>query len=305
MKDNSKLKAFLTVSRANLLLASIGHATLGILLAAGSINNLYRPEVLIYIFLHYSIAFLACNINCYYDYNVDSRYKTYMSKSVDILGKKLLKKLMAIEIIIACIIIIYFISLGHIITGIAGIIGIIGAIIYSAEPIRIKKRGIISPLPILLLYTLPLIGGWYIFKNHLEISFIIFLFGYILMNEGFTLVNVCEDYIEDKKEHIVTWAHILGLKKTLTFAFIFSICGIFCIIALLINLFYYNTFLNIFGFISIIFSLVLILFASFEVFNIRTEDDLIESVKRYGVNLQRWFIMIRYPLMISAFILLL
>ena len=126
------------------------------------------------------------------------------------------------------------------------------------------------------------------------------------MNEGFTLINVCEDYDEDKKEHIVTWAHIFGLKKTLLIAFIFSFFGVLCIIALFMNLIYYKTgLIFVLGLFSIIFSLDLIIYSSYDVFKITKKDDLKVSIKIKDVNLQKWFIITRYPLMISALILLL
>jgi 4-hydroxybenzoate polyprenyltransferase len=306
MTSNVRIKAFLKVSRANLLLASIGHATLGLSLGAGSLDALLHIEVPLYIALHYSIAFLACNINCLYDYDVDRRYKRYMSDSIDTLGKKPLKIILVLEFFIALILTGYFFSLGFYITGAAAILGILGAISYSAEPIRIKKRGLVSPLPILLLYMLPLIGGWFVFKQTLEFSFVIFLLGYALMNEGYTLVNMCEDYSEDQDEGIRTWAHIFGLKKTLTLAYFFAISGMLCVFAL-----GYNLYLEFVGLrstpalISIIFAAVLIFMAAIEVGQVRHGENLEERAKVYGKRLQRWFMMTRYPLMVASILLLL
>jgi 4-hydroxybenzoate polyprenyltransferase len=306
MVDSSRIKAFLRISRANLLMASIGHATLGLFLGAGSLEDLIYVGVPLYILLHYSIAFLACNVNCLYDYEVDKRYKRYMSDSVDIFGKKSLKTMIFIEIFGALILIGYFFLAGHFIAATAGLIGIFGALAYSAEPIRIKKRGFASPMPILLLYTLPLIGGWFIYKDTLEMYFVIFLVGYVLMNEGYTLVNMCEDYSEDKEEGISTWAHIFGLKDTLKLAYVFAICGILSGLGLGIKFFQnFSGVYSIPAFISILFASILIFQAAMEVGWVRKGKDLKKSSKRYGKRLQRWFMMTRYPLMAATILLLL
>jgi 4-hydroxybenzoate polyprenyltransferase len=301
-----KIKAFLRVSRANLLVASFGHATLGMFLGAMLISELFRIEVPLYIALHYSIAFFACNINCYFDYEVDKRYKKYMSNSVEIISKSKLKLIIVIEFLIAIILIILFFILGYSIISFLAIIGLIGAYSYSAEPFRIKKHGIISPLPILILYTLPIVGGWLIFRTVFSLVIIIFLIGYVLMNEGFTLVNVCEDYAEDKKEKIITWAHYFGLKKTLLVAFLFSISGLLCTVAMGLKLYNnFNGIIHLPALIMIFASTALIIKASFEVGEVYKSKDPETKSKEYGKRLQKWFLITRYPLILTAIFILL
>ena len=301
-----KLQAFLTVSRANLLLASIGHATLGMFLGASSFQDLFIIEVPLYVALHYSIAFFACNINSYFDYGVDKRYKKYMSDSVDILHKSTLRRIMVVELFIALFFVVLFFVLGYPIIGILALIGLLGAYGYSAEPLRVKKHGIVSPFPILILYTLPLLGGWFIFSDAVSINFIIFIIGYVLMNEGFTLVNMCEDYSEDKKEGIATWAHVFGLQNTLKVAFLFSISGLLCIVAIGLTL--YPGFHDVMSLPAIIMTgitALLIVKASAEVRQVYLGENLEQQSKLYGTRLQKWFIMTRYPLMVTTLLLLL
>jgi 4-hydroxybenzoate polyprenyltransferase len=301
-----KTKAFFKVSRANLLVASFGHATLGMLIGAITINDLFRIEFPLFIALHYSIAFFACNINCYFDYEVDKRYKKYMSDSVEIITKSKLKIIIIIEFFISLILIICFYMFGYPIISTLAIIGLLGAYSYSAEPIRIKKHGIISPLPILILYTIPVIGGWLIYNNDFSSVLIIFIIGYVFMNEGFTLVNSCEDYAEDKKEKIITWAHYFGLKKTLLLAFLFSISGILCSFALGLKLFnVFNGIIHLPALMMIFVSATLILKASIEVGEVYRSKDLENKSKEYGKRLQKWFLMTRYPLIFTAIFILL
>lgn len=301
----SKIKAFLRVSRANLLIASIGHPALGLIIGASILNDLLTWEVPLYIMLHYSIAFFGCNLNSLCDYNVDRLYKRYMSDSVDIIGKKNLKILIFLEFVISVLILLFFYIKGNIIISILGIIAIFIIYIYSAEPIRLKKQGLLSPLPILILYTIPPLGGWFIFRDNITIYFILFLIGYVLMNEGFTLVNTCEDYFEDKKVKIKTWAHVIGLKKTLKIAFIFTQIGLLCIIGLILKL-YQNTWDIIYfpAIFSIFICTILILRSSFEVREVYMGENLELRAKKYGTRLQKWFLITRYPLLITSILIL-
>lgn len=307
MLESGKLGAFLRVSRANLLLTSIGHATLGLLLGAGFVENLAYIGVPLFIILHFSIATFGCNINCYFDHDVDKRYKTDLSESVNIIGKKNLALIIFIESLAILFLISIIIMLGHHIVGILGLLGFISALIYSAEPIRLKRRGIFSLLPIMFgLYLLPILGGWFIFQNALTVPFIIFIVGYALMNQGFTFVNTVEDYSEDRSEGIRTWAHVFGMKNTLDMAFLFSIFGLLSSFSLT-----YIAYMNrgsTWSYIAILLSLlasISIILAAIDVEKVRHGKDLELNAKRYGPNLQKWFMMGRYPLMLAAFILLL
>jgi 4-hydroxybenzoate polyprenyltransferase len=299
-----KIRAFLRLSRANLLLATVGHATLGLFLGADSLEDLFYIGVVLYILLHYNIAFLACNVNCLYDYEVDKKYKRYLSESVDTIGKKTLKYIILSEFFLALFLISCFFYLEHYITAFAALIAIFVAFSYSAEPIRIKKRGLVSPFPVLILYMLPLLGGWFIFRAGVDLIFIVFLIGYALMNEGFTLVNVCEDYHEDIDSGIRTWSHILGLKRTLVLAHIFATLGILCVLVLGYKLYQEMDVRMIPASLSLVLTTLLILKASMEVGQARFGENLELQAKIYGKKLQKWFITTRYPLMATSLLLL-
>ena len=125
------------------------------------------------------------------------------------------------------------------------------------------------------------------------------------MNEGFTLVNMCEDYEEDKIEHIITWAHRIGIKRTIKIAVLFSLLGLLCVFSLLLKLNDYILNLRSFVFFALVlFTSGLIVKATYEVYEILTYDDLIQATKIYGTRLQRWFLITRYPLIFSALVLL-
>ena len=307
IEKRSKIRAFLEISRAKLLLGSIGLPLVGLLLGASDINEFMDLKSLLYILLHYSIIVPACHLNCLCDYNVDRKYKRYMSESVDILGKRLIKVFIVVEFSIAILIILYFVTLGRIATSVCGVLGIISAITYSAEPFRIKKRGFLSPFPVMIgMYALSPLGGWFVLKDGIDLPFIMFITGYALMNEGFTLVNTCEDYSEDKTEGIKTWAHIFGLKRTLQIATIFSFCGLLSMIYLGYRIYFsFDGLKDVPDVILLILSAILVLKAGLEVNDVRKGEDLEQRAKLYGKRLAKWFISTRYPIVLTALFILL
>jgi len=303
----SKIKAFLAISRGNLLLATSSHAVLGFLFAANEIRELLNYPILAFVLLHLTLAVFACNINSYFDYEVDKRYKRYMSDAVDAIGKKNIRFILGFELAAALALIAYLLAEGKILPGLLAIVGIFFAVSYSAEPIRIKGRGWMSQLPIFIgLYMVPLFAGYLLIRISFLPSFIIFVIGYAMMNEGFTIVNSCEDYSEDRREGICTWAHLLGLDRALKVAFVFVLAGLLSIVVLIFRISWSH--IAVYEWFAIAVSAVsvmTILAASIDVYRIRHADDLEASAKIHAQKLSRWFIMTRYPLVATAFLLLL
>jgi len=288
---------FLKISRANIQVASLPTAILGILLGITNVGILSNLSVIIYVILFFVSLTFACNLNCLCDLNVDEKYKTYMSNAVKSIGVRNIKIILVLELIIIFSLIFYLFLEGYVFTSLISLLGLFFGISYSMEPFRIKKRGILSPLPVLIgLYTLPILGGWFLFNNSLPPHILLFVVGYALMNEGFTLVNTCEDYSEDKEEGIRTWAHVFGLEKTLLIAFIFSIAGILCLIPFLVRL---NSISPI-SYLMIIISFFGIMCASKEVYLVRNDNNLEESAKKYAPKMRTWFMMTRYPLLFTT-----
>jgi 1,4-dihydroxy-2-naphthoate octaprenyltransferase len=228
-----------------------------------------------------------------------------LSRSVEIVTKRWLTVIMVIECGIAIILASWFFFQGYGIVSLLSMIGLFAAFTYSAEPIRFKRRGVFSPLLILILYSLPILGGWVLFQQEFTSIIGLFLFGYILMNEGFTLVNMCEDYDEDRKENIITWAHRLGIEKTVKIAVIFSLSGLFCVLSLLLKMNEFSISIRTVVFLPLIgLTSVSIGKASYEVYEILSSDDLKKATKTSGRRLQRWFLITRFPLILSALVIL-
>ena len=291
---------FLTISRANIQIASLPTVALGIFFGANSLSAVLNLHTLIYIVLFFVSLTFSCNLNCLYDLSVDEKYKTYMSNALKSLGRRNVKIILLVELFIIFSLIGCLILGNYLITSLFSILGLFFGIIYSMKPLRLKKRGILSPIPVLIgLYTLPLLGGWYLFNDSLSPTFLFFVILYALMNEGFTLVNTCEDYSEDKKERIITWAHVFGLKKTLIMALLFSSSGFLCLITLLMQI---NT-LSI-SYLFLVLFFFGIMYSVRDVYLVGKGKDLEKSAKKYGPKMRIWFMITRYPLFFTTLFLL-
>ncbi|MCX6666545.1 MAG: UbiA family prenyltransferase [Euryarchaeota archaeon] len=302
-------KDFLTISRVNIQLGTAPHALLGIFLASSTIYNVFVIPVFAYLILYFILITFACDLNCLYDLEVDKLYKNNFYLACLSLGKHNIQLFCVLELCFAAFFIGYLVLQQFVITAILALIGIFFAIIYSMPPIRIKAKGVLSPFPVIIgLYMLPVLGGWFLLTSSVPIFFIMFVIGYAFMNEGFTLVNTCEDYTEDQQMGIKTWAHLLGVKKTLSVALVFSMLGYLCIVALLIK---YYTIIKSFSLHNMIFifflilSSILIAKTSRDVWNVYRDKDVLLASKRYAKKMPQWFIITRYPLLLCSLFLLL
>jgi len=297
-----KIGDFLTISRANIQVATIPHALLGIFLAAATLEDITTIDNLLYVILYFVLITFACNVNCLYDIDVDKHYKVSLYRGVISLGIKNVKMLTVLEEIMAIFLIFFLYISGYMVTAILSLLGLLAGLGYSAHPFRVKAKGFFSPFPTFIgLYMLPLFGGWFMVRDYLTFPFILFVVGYALMNEGFTLVNMCEDYSEDKKEGIRTWAHLFGIKNTLHIAFAFSLGGLLCIFPLADTVF--SGSVGEWDMVSLFFVAIFLiaLFTSVsDVWKSFRGHDLQYSSKKYARKMPLWFMATRYPLLLSA-----
>ncbi|NVM52700.1 MAG: prenyltransferase [Candidatus Helarchaeota archaeon] len=305
---STKFKSFLTISRAKIQIATLAHPTLGLFLACSTITDLDLFALVYFVLYMLQITF-ACNINCYFDYEIDQKYKTSLAQAVENLGKRTVRFILLIEGIVIGALIGVLIIYGFIIVGVIASLGFIFAIIYSATPLRVKKRGLLSAIPVIFgLYLFPVLGGWLIIANTFTIFIIIFMVGYALINEGITLVNTAEDYDEDLSENVKTWAHYFGIKTTLRLAFFFTLIGgISCIIGLFLKLIQ-SYILTWSFFVACGFLILTILTVSItlkDIYKVGLEPDLKQSAKKHAKKLPKWFIITRYPMLFTAIFLML
>lgn len=305
------LKSFLAISRAKIQLGTPPHPLLGLILGATTLSQFFSSISLVYIVLYFLLITFACNINCLYDVKIDEKYKEHMSNAVKTLGKDKIKILLILEAVAILGLILFLLLRGYIITALLSLSGLVFGYVYSAEPVRVKGRGLLSPFPVLIgLYTLPVLGGWFIFQDTLTMYIVVFCIGYALLNEGITLVNTCEDYKEDMEEGIKTWAHIFKMKKTMRLAFIFTtLGGLLAIIGVILKPYYmgwtlYSTYSSVLFIVFGIINTIVILRIGGDIYEAGSREDLESSCKTAAKNMPKWFISSRYPLLIMALLLL-
>ena len=152
-------RCFLRVSRWQIQLVSLATVLIGPLFAADGFREIISMDVFLFGILFYSVVTFACNINCYYDVDVDSLRKVELADSVKYLGKKLVVA-MFLEVFVAFFAVIMLILRGHFLVGVLGLTGLFLAYGYSAPLIRVKSKGAVSPLPVILgVYVLPPVAG--------------------------------------------------------------------------------------------------------------------------------------------------
>lgn len=303
------LKNFLIVSRANIQIASLPTATIGIVLAAQRLEDMINLPVFSFILLFFIILTYSCNINCIYDVDVDQKFKKYMSDAVKAISDSWMKRILAIELSLAVTIIIYLVIQKKDIIYIFALFGILCGYAYSAPPLRIKKRGILSPLPVMSgLYFLPIVAGAYVVIGRLSVFIIVFGIGYALIMQGITFINTCEDYDEDKASKIQTIAHVLGVRRTLVLA---SLCvvigGIIDLAMLILHKIEWNDpdFFVMFCILLLcLFFMTTIIHISRNLYGYSRDENQKEVCKQKAKNMPKWFLATRYPLLFISLLTL-
>ena len=281
----STLGDFLTVSRARIQVGTPPSALLGVILGAVSLGVLAEKIVWAYFAFVVLVISFASTINCKYDFDVDKLYKKHLSAAVRRLGGGLDWILVA-EVLLIFAAIYYFFSSGFKITGMLALFGLFFALAYSVPPVRIKSRGFWSAFPdMIALFGMPLLGGWFLFRQSLTLDFTLFVICYALMNQGIILTNTCEDYGEDKKFGIRTWAHMLGMKRALKAGAALTLFGLVCVAIL---------------FSASLVVLPFLLLSSLAIVKTSQIIYTANNAKRLGRKLPVLFSLARYPLLIAA-----
>ena len=296
------------MSRANIQIASLPTAALGVLLAAKNQAEIIDPSFFLYIFLFLTVLTYSCHVKFINDLEVDEKYKKNLSDAVKSLSIPTLKKIISIELLIAGIIIISLCFFKKNIIYLLAFLGVISGYIYSAPPLRVKKRGILSPLPVMFgLYFLPIIAGWFIVNGRLSVYIIIFGLGYALIMQGITFINTCEDFEEDKTSDIRTLAHVMGIKKILYLGSVFVFVGGFMDVGLISYKIKPAT-IGIIPFITVLvlsaFFIGTILRIAKNLYFLGKSNNALVLCKKYAVKMPMWFLTTRYPLFFICLLLI-
>lgn len=303
------LKHFLAISRARVQVVSFASATLGIFLGADTFGEVLSLDVLTYILLFFTLITFACNVNCVFDVAVDRLRKRELAAAVMYFGTRKIRALLIFEGVFAIVLSVFLIFRGHWEVALLALLGLYFGWAYSAPPLRVKGKGAIGPIPVVLgVYVVPIIAGYLLVNNQLTFLFLGFVGGYAVMNLGINLVNTCEDYSEDRILGIRTIAHALGLRRTLNIAFVSSLTGggvaLWCLLGMGYEKIMQITEFSLLALLFYVTSLFTVFFTSYEIMKVGAARNLEKSAKIHAKKMPKWFVITRYPMWLYVLTLL-
>jgi 4-hydroxybenzoate polyprenyltransferase len=216
----STAKLLYTVSRPEFIPANSASLVIGLAwsltLPADLLWGLFVPLVLAYAVITFVAAY-AAQINSLSDYDLDVRdgTKKGLVQAMSQLKRSTLRTFMALELAVSLglLLILVWIQAKPFLL-LFWAVGVFLAHSYSAPPIRLKSRGVLAVITLLLvLSVLPVTFIAYVFTTTLSYAFFLFLFGQALTVYGVIVPAEIRDYFGDKKNSIVTFTVQLGLTK--------------------------------------------------------------------------------------------
>jgi 4-hydroxybenzoate polyprenyltransferase len=195
-------------------------------LGANSLNDLFQLHVIeafAIVVLQFLSAFL---INAVTDIDTDSKYKTFISDSVHLLGEKTIKKIVIIKIVIALILTLHLSYLFNTYWLFLWVlVGTFFSIGYSIKPFRFKIRGVFHATLMIAVFTM-IILLYFVIAGMPTIPIMLIILSFITLHYGITLVDQTQDHLEDKESDLYTPSVRYGVTKTLQGALLLSIIGL-------------------------------------------------------------------------------
>jgi 4-hydroxybenzoate polyprenyltransferase len=208
-----------TVSRSEFILPNLGSLIMG--LAWGATPSTSIVDLVVLIVLSFTIINLSSAIgaqaNTLSDRELDSKdeRKKQLVEATNTFGVNRLKKALIIEFAIALVLVFLFMIIQQKpILLVLWVIGISLGCAYSLEPVRLKSRGWLAPISlILVLAFFPVLFAYYSFTAAMNSFFLMSLTGLSLTVYGVIIPTEIRDYFGDKAMGIETLTVHVGLVK--------------------------------------------------------------------------------------------
>ena len=224
-KIRNKMKNLVPITRVEFIPANSASILIGF---AWAIDKGYEVNqrtigLLLSLFIVLSaVGTLGAHWNSYSDHelDVDDPTKTELNQSLSDFGKKTLKGVIRVEIILAaCLFLVFwFYHQSWFLLGI-WIIAIFLAYAYSMPPIRLKAKGIFAFTSLcLVLSILPILFVYLSINRSVSWEFLLFLIGHTMVIYSLIIPTEIRDYEVDKSHQISTMTVWLGLKRIVVFA---------------------------------------------------------------------------------------
>ena len=206
-----------TISRSEFLLPNLGSLIMG--LAWGATPSTSVVDLLVLMVLSFAVINLSSAIgaqaNTLSDRELDSKdeRKRALVEATISFGVGCLKKVLVIEFVLTLILVSLFMYIQQKpILLVLWIVGISLGCAYSLNPFRLKSRGWLAPVSlILVLAFFPVLFAYYTFTNELNPFFLLSLTGLALTVYGVIIPTEIRDYFGDKAMGIQTFTVKLGL----------------------------------------------------------------------------------------------
>ena len=207
---NKLLKSFLAAvfvaGRFEYFMADMLPFITGVFLGLSCITYHYTSvywQILTGLIITISGHYISVWANVLGDYELDKKFKSYLPKSVDIIGRRNLVVGIAAMVVLGTFLILYLASTAGSIVIILWMIGVFFAIAYSVEPLRLKKyiaigdfsRGI--QLVILLPFGFFVVAHHVIFSINDLVSLLLYTIGLGINLFGLFLVGETWDWKDD------------------------------------------------------------------------------------------------------------
>ena len=213
------IKALGVISRAEFLLPNLGSLIMG--LAWGATSSTSIGDLVVLIVLSFAVINLSSAIgaqaNTLSDRELDSmdERKKRLVEATNSFGVKRLKIVLVIEFALNLMLVFLFMLIQQKPTLLLlWIVGICLGCAYSLSPIRLKSRGWLAPVSlILVLAVFPVLFAYYTFTTEMNAFFLLSLTGLALTVYGVIIPTEIRDYFGDKAMGIETMTVRLGLVQ--------------------------------------------------------------------------------------------
>ena len=225
------IKALGVISRAEFLLPNLGSLIMG--LAWGATPSTSIGDLVVLIVLSFAVINLSSAIgaqaNTLSDRELDStdERKKQLVEATNSFGVNRLKIVLIIEFTLTLILVFLFMLIQQkpllLLLWIAGIC--LGCA-YSLSPIRLKSRGWLAPVSLILVLAIfPVLFAYYTFTTEMNPFFLLSLTGLALTVYGVIIPTEIRDYFGDKAMGIETMTVRLGLVTASFLGIVLLIAG--------------------------------------------------------------------------------
>lgn len=233
------LRAYLLISRREFLPSVILFVAIPVTLAIADGASLRRNGWnLALATLVFVLAYLiGSKINCIADHELDREFKTQLHNGVSALGKGVVWALIAVESVLATTIVAYlswrldrWVLLGM------WLLGWVLAFMYSVEPFRFKRRGLLNVVTLIVVLTfLPPAFIYLTLRDGFTALSLAFIVALNIQIAATVFINEIEDYPEDRAHGVLNPCVRWGIKNTALVSLITLLVGCLALMAVAIT----------------------------------------------------------------------